>query len=548
MKEKNKKEENFRKPNEFEESQLNYIIEQIQEMKVEISDDIDNKDLTNLCTALAHTYGEFGRGFFNRLCENFYDITKDEIITLYSACLNSKWCRYSTIYSLFNIVKKYEIEVLVQLDSFTQPEIISNDVYEALPTILKKTSHLIDSKREKDIFFIASISVLSACFPMVKFTYRGTDNLANLFTFIIAPPGSGKSIVNFSKIFAEKIHKRKLNQTKEEMEIYRSLAKKENIELPKQKMLFIPANISAASIIQTLNENDSNGIIFESEADTLTGMFMQEWGISSDLLRKAYHHEQLSYRRKTNNEFVEILFPSLSILLCGTPDQIEKLINHTENGLLSRFLFYYFNDNFIFNNDFDEKYNKLREEIKIASTKILSLYLTFEKMKCPVEFLITEKQKEIHQETFSRLTEKMRDMMGTGFYGVIIRFALTVYKLSMIFTILKFIENKNKPEKILICEDKEFLMSIKLVEALLEHSIFVFSIISQKSKNKNYSQLKYKFFKQLPLIGFTRGNAEELALYMGINIKTAEKYLFDFLKDGKLEKLEHNLYHKKNLK
>src|SRR5690606_32372956 len=68
----------------------------------------------------------------------------------------------------------------------------------------------------------------------------------------------------------------------------------------------------------------------------------QDWGSYSDLLRKAFHHEQVSYSRKTGKEWIEIKKPRLSVALAGTPGQVEGLIRSAEDGLFSRFLFYTF--------------------------------------------------------------------------------------------------------------------------------------------------------------------------------------------------------------
>ena len=45
--------------------------------------------------------------------------------------------------------------------------------------------------------------------------------------------------------------------------------------------------------------------------------------------------------RRKGNEQVELLQPKLSTVLSGTPRQIASLIPDTENGLFSRFIFYY---------------------------------------------------------------------------------------------------------------------------------------------------------------------------------------------------------------
>jgi hypothetical protein len=120
------------------------------------------------------------------------------------------------------------------------------------------------------------------------------------------------------------------------------------MELPQEpnyKILYIPANISSAMVIQHLKEGNERGIFCETEADSMGNTLKQDWGGYSDLLRKAFHHEPISYSRKTNKEFVEIDNPCLSVALSGTPGQVENLIKSSEDGLFSRFIFYSFKSN-----------------------------------------------------------------------------------------------------------------------------------------------------------------------------------------------------------
>ena len=51
----------------------------------------------------------------------------------------------------------------------------------------------------------------------------------------------------------------------------------------------------------------------------------------------------ISYTRRKDREFVELAKPRLSALLSDTPRQILSLIPDAENGLFSRFIFYYMN-------------------------------------------------------------------------------------------------------------------------------------------------------------------------------------------------------------
>ncbi|MDR2823921.1 MAG: DUF3987 domain-containing protein, partial [Prevotellaceae bacterium] len=112
---------------------------------------------------------------------------------------------------------------------------------------------------------------------------------------------------------------------------------------PPLRMLIIPANNSATGLFQILNDNKGVGLLFEIEGDTLAQTFKSEHGNYSDGFRKAFHHETISYNRRKDREYVELEMPRLSALLSGTPKQVSALIPNAENGLFSRFIFYYMN-------------------------------------------------------------------------------------------------------------------------------------------------------------------------------------------------------------
>src|SRR5690554_8197541 len=86
-------------------------------------------------------------------------------------------------------------------------------------------------------------------------------------------------------------------------------------------MLFIPANNSSTGAYQLLGDSDGRGLIFETEGDTLAHAFKSDYGNYSDGFRKAFHHETISYYRRTDREFVDIESPCLSTVLSGTPKQ-----------------------------------------------------------------------------------------------------------------------------------------------------------------------------------------------------------------------------------
>lgn len=124
----------------------------------------------------------------------------------------------------------------------------------------------------------------------------------------------------------------------------RALGNKKSVAMPMPKeppyrSMLIPANCSSTAIYQALHDNHDQGITFETEADSLANTLKSDYGNFSDGLRKGFHHEDITYRRRKENEHVEIHNPKWTVYLTGTPGQVNNLIPSPENGLFSRFLF-----------------------------------------------------------------------------------------------------------------------------------------------------------------------------------------------------------------
>ena len=197
-----------------------------------------------------------------------------------------------------------------------------------MPDPLQIIPNHIESPRERDMVLLGSLVSLSACLNKINGRYDDKKVYANLYLFIIAPASAGKGSLNNCKCIVLPVH----NQLLEEVQF-----------ASRRRMLFLPANSSSTGIFQLLNKNNGDELIFETEGDTLTNFFKSEHGDYSDGFRKAFHHETISYFRRTKNEWVEIQNPRLSTVLTGTPNQIFNLIPNTEDGLFSRFIFYGFN-------------------------------------------------------------------------------------------------------------------------------------------------------------------------------------------------------------
>lgn len=88
---------------------------------------------------------------------------------------------------------------------------------------------------------------------------------------------------------------------------------------------FMPGNSSSSAVYRALDANGGWGIMFETEADTVSNMLDSDYGHYSDLMRKAYHHETVSMNRVSDKIHIDIENPRLSVFITCTPGQIPGL-------------------------------------------------------------------------------------------------------------------------------------------------------------------------------------------------------------------------------
>ena len=242
-------------------------------------------------------------------------------------------------------------------------------VYAGLPDFLQAACQPFAGP-ERDMFLTAALGVLSGCFPAVETFYDGTWYGLNLYTFTTARAASGKGVVKWARRLAEDYHREERDayrldfaryteerRTWEELTTPRKgkggpsstpTAAPPEPEEPPRRGLFLPANTSAAALIKLLAQSEGErGVMCETEADGLADTFKQDWGNCSTLLRCGSEDEPYAYVRKTGGrngggEHYEMQRPRLALALAGTPNQVQALIGTAENGLFSRFYFYYF--------------------------------------------------------------------------------------------------------------------------------------------------------------------------------------------------------------
>ncbi len=510
--------------------------------------------------AISEEYGENGREYFHRVSRNYIGYDPKECDEQYNKCLQAKGhgITIATLYHYLHEVgikptKQNEVDNSLQQQEEIKQSLptIPTTVYNNIPTFLQQVVEPSSSNEERDILLLGALTTFSACFPKLFGIYDQRKVFSNLYLFVTAPASAGKGRLNQIKNLVNPVHKQKREQAKilkqqhqVEMATYNmNKGKNENLEKPSkppESMLFIPANNSVTGVYQLISDNEGRGLIFETEGDTLAQAFKSDYGNYSDSFRIAFHHETISYYRRTDREYVDIERPCLSTVLSGTPKQIQTLVPNAENGLFSRFMFYYMNIKPTWKNVFqtdtniglDEYYDQLGKEF-------FQLYRTL-KNNPSIEVRLKIEQQQKFNLFFEKLQTKYLNLQPDEYIATVRRLGLVAFRIMLICSAFRIMEDGDV-NLIRYCEDVDFDNAIEIINILVKHSSKVFNDLPIEQKATKRTNRKERFLEALPY-QFSRQDYLEIADKQKIPHKTAEGYITKFVEVGLINREAYNNY------
>ncbi|MEJ7830763.1 MAG: DUF3987 domain-containing protein [Segetibacter sp.] len=528
-------------------TEVEYIIQQIEEKQIDIASAY--YDWRDIGFAFADALGEDGRNLYHRISRFYVDYSASECDTQYNNCLKAIG-QGITLKTFFYHAKQAGINIAKQFPSGEALPNLPNAIFPQIPDFLQSVIKVATAEEERDILFLGSLGAISACFPNLFGIYDGKKVHPNLYLFVTAKASAGKGRLVHCKQLVAPIHRHMRQQAKllkqqydlELAEYNQSKGKETGApkpQKPPEKMLFIPANSSSTGVFQLLFENEGRGLIFETEGDTLSQIFKSDYGNYSDGFRKAFHHETISYYRRTDREYVDIESPCLSAVLSGTPKQIASLIPNAENGLFSRFVFYFMNVKPVWKNVFSfYSHNALDNYFNDLGEKFYHLYQMFQSNP-EIQFCLTTSQEQQFNQFFQQVQETYLSLQGMDYMATVRRLGLVAFRITMILSALRIMEHGDLPQQI-ICEERDFQTTLEIVKVLVKHASKVFAELPEEKQLPKRRNQKEKFLDALPK-EFNRQAYLKIAESMNIPDKTAEGYVGEFCKNGLLhhEKKDH---------
>ena len=439
---------------------------------------------------------------------------------------------------------------------------LNKEKLKKFPKIFKMLSKRFTDERERDVSIIGLLSLLGAILNGYNVIHQNKRYFTNLFSVIAAPFASGKGTMNvirnignpLNRKLAE-ISKERYRRYQDELQYYKENSKDypelEEPVMPILPRLFFGGDMSAASFKAKLADTGGSGMMFDTEADTITQTLSMEWGDYSGLLRKALTNESIDYDRK--NESGEIPRPYVSGLISGTVGALLRLIPSSEDGLFSRLIYYVFDKRPVFAQDafdyklVDENENQEKEMAEIVKQSYFYFDLLREKNQS-IEFYWDEKYQKELLLTFEGWLKSHLAIIGAAGSRVLFRLGNMATRIAAILTVFRLMEDGESvnPQnldslfesqsrvRITCCKD-DFEATMHIMDVIRQHTFHVYENLSEDQQNKPLKALKTQqlnLWNALPK-EFQRKEAVEVGEKLEIKERTVGKYL-KILVDQKL--------------
>ena len=439
-----------------------------------------------------------------------------------------------------------------------------------LPAMLREPIETQSDAEGRDKVTLAALTLYSGAMPGIYGIYDGKRVYPPFYTLIDAPSGADKGIISDCRQLLKpieweirKAYESQLEEYQEEYSKWSSLDKKQRAAQkepvkPPYRSLFIAANSSATSAYQALSDNDEWGIIFETEADTLTQALKQDYGDYSDGLRKAFHHEPITYSRRKDDEHVNLDCPRLAALLTCTPGQVPQLLSpqQVENGLANRFLFYNLKSHHTWRNVFAEYDEPIADRFLKIGQRYQTLYHELEKQKQhPLQFVLSIEQQKQFNDYFSGLLLEQIGLYGEQLDAFVKRLGLTTFRMAMVLTVLRCEEREPMLDPLsqtLICTEEDFQTVLSITNCLINHTTHVYAnLLPHDNGQTNISGISLSTPEKAlyNALGpeFTTQDGKQAAEKLGIPWKSAERYIGSFVSKYHIaNRIKNGLYMKKS--
>jgi hypothetical protein len=405
------------------------------------------------------------------------------------------------------------------------------DVISELPGLFKSILGGNHKQEVKDIMLMGSLIGCGSTMPNVSMRYGSGTICPNLFGLIIGPAASDKSVLSAVSELTYGYHKHLLERSKCEL-ASSSANKAGNLN---HYMLHIPDNITQAAIVQQLHTNQGRGMMYGTELDTLVNSLKGQYGQFSEFLRKSYCGDKYTKATKVDG-IIEIESPYLGVCLAGTLNQLPKLISNPEDGLLSRFCFYFRKENVVFVNplghSIQDQSVSIKEQMIRLSEKYTKYCLFLEKY--PTQVTYSTKQEAHFNKIGKEITVFLVKSGLSEYTGIGYRLLEMHARICMVFSALRKAEEENENINIEITNE-DYLLACKLIKVFFLNGMKAFTLIKPIRKD---------LLDRLPM-KFTQKELEDLSYDSAFgSLRSVQRRINELIAQGKVIRISHGNYEK----
>ncbi|MCX6148681.1 MAG: DUF3987 domain-containing protein [Candidatus Kapabacteria bacterium] len=416
-----------------------------------------------------------------------------------------------------SIIDKIKLEMKFITKSKAESSFISENLIKILPKYFKDFISNYESDKEKELLIISLLVALSSVFHKFNIVYDKKILYLNLYAFIIAEAGSGKSIMLKVKQLIDGYIKQFNVQSKGD---YRSF--------------IVPGNISKSALYLSLADNKGCGLIIESEADVISSSQKTEYGETNDLLRNFFHNERVSVLRKDTSSNVTIENPKLALLISGTPNQVRKLIDTSENGLFSRFFYKIMNSTYEFKDDIFDDIDLIENKINELSEQLLKFMNKIESDK-DIRIIMPKELGSRFINHFKLKASEIERAEVKKNIGLVYRLGAKYIKSMGVLAVARLIFEESIPDKIIISEEDFQIMRI-IGDSLESDSDLIFNLYQTNTKNQDV-------FQYLPR-EFNANHLKKLSIVIAKDERTVRRLLDEEIQNGKIIRVKQGEYKK----
>jgi len=428
---------------------------------------------------------------------------------------------------------------------------ISREVYRGLPDTLGDIAQHLDEGHKRDSFLTGALPVVAGALPKVRFKYGGHWVSLNLYAAVIAPAGGGKGQMRYARKMGEKLNRHLHDLSEKRMEEWKEKKKSDDEEAPPDPppllRLFLPADSSAAALKDGIADSP-HGVIFETEFKTLGIVLGQDWGQFRDLVLKAFQNEPIACDRKTEDPTL-IEHPALSMAVSGTPDTFSEVISDTEDGLFSRFAYYWFDAELKWKDQFGGLgETELDRAVDRAADTLKQMYDALRVREEPLYLKFDERAEQVINKACCFVMEHWkREGVRPDLYASLKRAALRAARTASIMRLLRHHEQGKSLQDVDTVEVglQDVEIGLRLAFTYLVHALQIAERFGLQRERQGLRRNQIRFLEALPDDQFETSEIEELASEVGVRSRTAERWLGNWWKDtGLIDKIERGVWTK----